>query len=274
MRRSNKDRFHDLIQEEGYLHLLLQRENLANEKKEQLLKMAVNGDPRPNQRKHPLGIVLNNYINSNNTSYDLIFTKKIRELRPDWFITQSDKAKQKKEQLLKMAKNGDPRPNCKKHPLGNLLLNYTSPNNGCYDLVFKKKIMNLRPDWFITQSDKANQKKKQLLEMAKSGKDRPNKEKHPLGKVLGSYIDSNHRSYDLIFTKKIKRIRPDWFVKSSDEKKKQLLKMAKEGKDKSYWKTKLGSALCSYISLKSDCYDPEFDKKIRKLRSDWFRRSK
>ena len=97
-------------------------------KKNLLLKMAKNGEPKPKQKVHPLGSVLGNYICSGSTSYDPIFDKKIRELRPDWFTSQTEISDNKKKQLLEMARNGEPRPVYAKHPLGIILHKYTNKN--------------------------------------------------------------------------------------------------------------------------------------------------
>ena len=120
----------------------------AKIKKEQIIKMAEEGLPRPVYGKHLLAKSLITYIRPNHTAYDSAFTKKIKKLRPDWFVSRSDKAKQKKVQLLKMAQNNEPRPGQKKHPLGADLSRYTSTSNGSFDPAFNKKIRKIRPDWF------------------------------------------------------------------------------------------------------------------------------
>ena len=252
------------------------------QKKQQLLEMARNGEDRPNQKTHPLGHILCQYTSRKSSCYDAKFTEQIKELRPDWFITQSDRSSQKKQQLLEMARNGEPRPNYKTHPLGKVFFDYTSsPKNGCYDAKFTKQIKKLRPDWFITQSDRCNQKKQQLLEMARNGEDRPNQKTHPLGLVLCQYTSSNNRCYDAKFTEQIKKLRPDWFITRSDranQKKQQLLEMARNGEDRPYYRYgghgdkthPLGLVLCQYTSPNNRCYDAKFTKQIKKLRPDWF----
>ena len=78
-------------------------------------------------------------------AYDPIFDQLIREIRPDWF---ENKAQTKKDQLIKMAKNGETKPLQRKHPLGVVLSKYTSRNAESYDPEFAKTIRQLRPDWF------------------------------------------------------------------------------------------------------------------------------
>jgi hypothetical protein len=80
--------------------------------------------------------------------YDAKFHKKMKKLRPDWFLSQSEVADQKKKQLIKMAKNGENRPSHDKTRLGQALSNYTRKSSHVYDPVFDKTIRKLRPDWF------------------------------------------------------------------------------------------------------------------------------
>ena len=234
--------------------------------------MAKNGEPKPKQKVHPLGSVLGNYICSGSTSYDPIFDKKIRELRPDWFTSQTEISDNKKKQLLEKARNGEPRPVYAKHPLGIILHKYTNKNNGSYDPIFDKQIRELRPDWFETKSERTNNKKKQLLEMAKNGEPRPVSEKHILGVPLMCYTNKKNKCYDPIFDKQIRELRPDWFENTTIGKKQQLLEMARNGEPRPVQgKHVLGAVLCNYTRLKSDCYDPIFNKQILELRPDWFK---
>jgi hypothetical protein len=52
-----------------------------------------------------------------------------------------------KQQLLTMARNGEPKPN-KEDQLGVSLANYTDRENECYDPIFDKEIRELAPNWF------------------------------------------------------------------------------------------------------------------------------
>jgi hypothetical protein len=145
------------------------------------------------------------YTNKNNGCYDAEFDTQIRELRPDWF---ENTARINKDELIAMAKRGEDRPNKRKHPLGGALISYISKNSKCYDAEFDAQIRELAPKWF---EDTARINKDELIAMAKRGEDRPNQKKHPLGKVLSSYIDKNGSSYDAEFDTQIRELRPDWF---------------------------------------------------------------
>ena len=112
--------------------------------KKKLLEMASNGEAKPNQRKHKLGTALKSYTSNFSNSYDKAFTEEIKALRPDWF----NKSTENKKQLLEMARNGESRPNQRKHELGVALTNYTRPSSDCCDKEFREELERLRPDWF------------------------------------------------------------------------------------------------------------------------------
>ena len=238
--------------------------DIANNKKQQLLEMARNGEPKPIYGKHKLGIVLSNYINPNSACYDPEFTKQIKELRPDWF---ADTAKENKIELFNIARNGETRPVQKIHKLGIVLCHYTNPNSSSYDPEFDKEIRELRPDWF----DVTKEYKIELLKVARNEETRPIAGKHKLGSALCWYTNPKSKSYDPAFDKEIRKLRPDWFVNTAKENKIELLKVARNEETRPIArKHKLGSALCWYTNPKSESYDPVFDKEIRELRPDWF----
>jgi hypothetical protein len=243
----------------------------AGEKKNAILAMAKRGESRPN-RKHPLGIVLNNYMNSSIRGYDSDFDKKIRKLRPDWFVSSTD---ENKTLLLEMAESGKPKPKCGRNPLGGRLWGYTHSSRKSYDPDFDKRVRILRPDWFAKSSF---ENKDKILEMAKAKCSKPHYKKHPLGKALVCYTNSKSDCFDPDFDKKVRKLRPDWFVtqyNKASKKKQQLLKMAKNGEERpNQKKHKLGAVLGNYTKMKNGSYDLDFDKEIRALRPDWFTRSR
>ena len=255
--------------------------NTVDENKCQLLEMAKNREPKPiysanKNKRHPLAQSLMDYTSPKRSSYDSEFDKEIRALRPDWFITQHHICKQKKQQLLDMARNGEPKPlqsRKNKHTLSGVLGAYTSKNRKHYDPEFDKEIRTLRPDWFIGQSDLANERKNQLLQMAKNGDSKPFPEVHPLGDALKRYILESSKVYDAEFDKKIRALRPDWFLSEFEIKKQYLLSIAKSGETLNK-NDCLRSFLFNACNHKHKCYDPEFEKQIRDLRPDWFNKPK
>ena len=138
-----------------------------------------------------------------------------------------------KQLLLKMAEKGEPRP-YHKSLLGTALNRYANKGLSCYDPAFAKKIRKVAPHWFISKSEVAKQKKNSLLEMAGKNEKRPSRNR-PLGQPLCDYTNPASSSFDSDFTKKIKRIAPQWFVCNFDvckQRKKELLKMAQKGSQK------------------------------------------
>jgi len=233
--------------------------DIAAGKKQQLLEMARQGEPRPNC-KHPLSRRLNDYTTPNGGSYDLKFKKSIIKLAPHWF--KGFNAAENKKQLIKMAKQGKDKPYFKEY-LGRALNSYIFR-----DSEFKKLIKKLAPHWF---ANTVAENKKQLIKMAKQGQNKP-KQNCILGTALKHYVDVNGKSYDSKFKKLIKKLAPHWFANTATENKKQLIIMAKQGEPKPIrGKHFLAKVMGHYISANGSSYDPDFDKQIRKLAPHWFK---
>jgi hypothetical protein len=177
----------------------------AAENKAALLEMARSGELRPHSQKHPLGPRLCSYTTKTSSSYDPEFDKEIRRLSPHWFV---DTAAENKLKFLEMARNGEPRPHHKNHPLGQSFNSYIKKSHDCYDPEFDKEIRRLAPHWFV---DTAAEKKMKLLEMARNGEPRPHRNKHPLGPSFNGYIGKTKGTYDPDFDQEIRRLAPHWF---------------------------------------------------------------
>jgi predicted house-cleaning noncanonical NTP pyrophosphatase (MazG superfamily) len=126
----------------------LGKEQISYQKKQRLIKLAKSGSKRPN-KKTKEGQLLINYTCKKSGSYCRNFDKNIRKLRPDWFISRTQIANKKKQDLIKMANRGKDRP-IQKTEYGSALTNYTCKFSGCYCPTFDKTIRKLRPDWFGT----------------------------------------------------------------------------------------------------------------------------
>jgi hypothetical protein len=159
-----------------------ERPETPDQKKRRLLELAESGAERPS-KKEGIGLALKRYCCTN--SYDADFHKELRTLRPDWFDADGallpavlPSTAMTKEELLKLAESGAPRPNSnawlkyQKNPirtngleeainaeeiygaameeqrLGRALINYTNKSRKTYDADFDAKIRALRPDWF------------------------------------------------------------------------------------------------------------------------------
>jgi hypothetical protein len=115
-----------------------------------------------------------------------------------------------KRNLIEMAKNDEKRPT-QKTKLGRALSEYTKRSSRSFDANFYKEISELRPDWFVSQTEAANQKKQELIRMANSGEKRPSYERTKLGQALSNYTRKSSPVYDADFDTLIRRLRPDWF---------------------------------------------------------------
>ena len=236
----------------------------VNSKKQTLLEMARRGEPRP-LFETSLGRALLLY-----TRKDPKFNKDIKKVRPDWLVTQTEQTAQNKQALIKMARKGEPKPHFKTH-LGYKLFLYTRKSSASYDPKFDKEIRQIRKDWLITPTEKVNENKKLLLEMARRGETKPER-KYPLGRAFSRYTIKSSYSYDPKFTRDIRKIRPDWLLSNPEKtnhRKKLLLQMARNGKPRPTQKTSLGGSFCQYTRKSSASYDPKFTKDIRKIRPDW-----
>lgn len=243
----------------------------SDHNKQLLLDFASKGGPRPRQNTK-LGQHLANYARKGSSAYDPSFAKKIKNLRPDWFVKKSSL---KRQQLLEMARKKLPKPDHNTQ-LGKALKKYTLKTSGGYNAAFDDKIRKLAPHWFTSRCDAVNDKKRQLLEMASKKLPRPS-QKTQLGRALSKYAWSKSESYDPVFHKKIRKLAPHWFVsrcEAVNKKKQQLLEMARKKLPRPNRKTQLGAALVNYCCLKSVSYDPVFAATIRKLAPHWFIKSK
>jgi hypothetical protein len=120
----------------------------AVRKKQTLREMAARGEPRPSQ-KTKIGMALSQYTSPSNTAYDKAFHEEMKGIRPDWFLSQAQNSKRKKDELLRMARAGEPRPSHDKTRLGQALSNYTRTSSAVYDPDFDREIRRIRPDWFV-----------------------------------------------------------------------------------------------------------------------------
>lgn len=240
----------------------------ALSKKELLLKMARNGEPKPNCT-HPLWSAFHCYTTKSQNSYNASFDADIRKIAPHWF---ADSVAINKELLLKMARDGEPK------PTGNLwiiCLSYTTKTRRYYDPHFDKTIKKTAPHWFVNSADERKKnkmtKKEKLIRSAEKGDEKPPKE---LRTVLTSYTCSFTKNYDPIFDKQIRKLAPKWFRESSVQlKKEELIRLAKTGASRPSSRTHpLGCMLIHYTNEKSKCYDSVFDKQIRKLAPHWFKK--
>lgn len=166
---------------------------------------------------------------------------------------------------------GKPKPVGRKNSLANAFYRYINETSRIYDKEFYRKIFELRKDWFFTQKDGSDLKKKKLMEMAINGENKPSRN-IPIGRSLNGYIQKGEPTYDESWSQKIRAARPDWFRKPTSTNKQELLRRAVAGEPKPLFtnEQKLASALQRYTKINSPCYDKAFDTDMRKVRPDWF----
>jgi hypothetical protein len=168
-----------------------------------LFQMAERGEDRPRQRSK-IGKYLCIKTHPSNRGFDPEFNKKIRENAPSWF--ESPKERFMRE-IFKIANTkGSVRPGQRNHALGEKLQYWLWK-----DHEFKKKIHELRPDWFADwRSINSKESKTKLIKMAKRLRVRPTKRSSTLMSKFFDYTRPKSDSYDPDFVKKIKEINPNW----------------------------------------------------------------
>lgn len=240
-------------------------------KKELLLKMAQNGEPRP-QCRSSLGIALSCYTKESSDDRHAGYRDQLIATGCDWFINSVVKTKQ---QLLKMAQNGEAKPH-HKTLLGKALCRYTTKSPQ-HDPVFKEKLIKTGCGWFENSISynpaprDVEENKKQLLKMAQNGEPRPT-QKTWQGRALSEYTRKNSIHYP-IFKEQLIKTGCDWFKKSAKSariKKQQLLELAQKGEPKPLSNTLLGRALRNYTNKNSSSYDAEFNEQIKNIVPEWF----
>jgi len=220
------------------------------------------GCERPNSKTTRLGRALLIYTSKNRSSYDAKFDAEIREKQPQWFI---DTAAENKKELLEMPA-GCKRPNSNQERPGKVLNNYIHIGGSSYDPVFDRAIREKQPQWFI---DTASENKKKLLALP-TGYKKPIS-KDFLGQILNRYTTRKSSSYDAEFDTEIRKKQLRWFADTVADNKEQLLGLPMDWKRPNKRKSHLGKVLGAYTCKSHGCYDPEFDRAIRKRHPQWFK---
>jgi superfamily II DNA or RNA helicase len=174
-----------------------------------------------------------------------------------------------------LIKKWDKRPNMESEDLeekrlGSALTTYISKKSRSYDSQFDSEIRLLHPDWFVDTAAINKEFIKKLNEKPSRTSNNPTMRK--LAGVLHNYIYLSGECYDPEFDKEIRILKPDWFVDTAAINKDLIKKLDQRpsGNSKNMEEKRLGGALCRYTGKTSYCYDPEFDKEIRRLKPDWF----
>lgn len=186
---------------------------MTKEIKNELLLLARSGAKKPalqKERKYEnkLANSLKRYMNKNSPYYDPQFEKDILEANPTWTLRKN--TKQLKDELLKMAKAGEPKPKRKTKNSDTLIrLKKRDPK-------FAKEIEKANPAW--ANKITAEQKKQLLIQRAKDKLPKPkitqkNQREKELALAFRRYVKKGSPSYDIKFVKTIKAIAPAWLSK-------------------------------------------------------------
>ena len=115
-------------------------------------------------------------------------------------------------------------------------------------------------------------KQEYFIGLAKSGAQKP-RGNNNLIHSFRNYIYPSCIGYDEDFTNKLKQIAPGWFTTSAQRNKTALLVRAATGGNAPAFKTSQYNRLKAYTNVGSNCYDKEFDDKIKKLAPHWFEKT-
>lgn len=169
---------------------------IVEARKEKFINMAKRGLCKPSVRSK-VGRILRHYLKN-----DLYFRKEI-EKYPEW-ASVFERAKNRRELLIEMAIDNLSKPSVDS-AIGRTLRNCTTRSNKLYRPKFDKIIRRIRPDWFINPNvEKNKQITLGLIQLAKSGGDRPNNDTE-LGLALYNKLRIRGKFYEFI-----KKNRPDW----------------------------------------------------------------
>lgn len=220
--------------------------------KAEILRLAA--DKKQKKPTGELGKLLRELIRTDRG--DVEFSKLIKDKRPDWFV---DKDTLKSEVLRLVALGLDRKQILSR--VGRKFLDYVRNEE------FRKKIKKIRSDFFVTRSDLANEKKKRVLFLARKNI-KPNK--HLLN-CMYQWFGS-----DKEFTEKFNKINPKWYKSKKQRElgikknKEKIIQMAINGKKPSS-KSSLGRLYNNATSRSSKSYDPEFRRRLKEIRKDWFK---
>jgi hypothetical protein len=240
-----------------------------------IIKMAVDGSPRPKQVEGIEGKFLSLLTCEGSNYYDVDIDQTLRTLRPDWFRKPKNQSREMKDELIRMAKAGEPKPSKSRltgtpsnDRLSTAFYHYLNEARGSYDAEFSRLIHELRPDWFWHPSTPV---KNELLALADAGGSPDGLQ----GRRLRVFTQRSSDSFDPEFSQTIRAKRPDWFYDEATRIKLQLLDLASRRAPKPHRVSHpdLYRSLRRYTRA-NEKPDPVFIAKLRKIRPDWLPKQK
>jgi len=169
-------------------------------KGQRLIQMAINDEPKPGWG-HPLHKVLYDYTTPGTDTFNLDVTEQLikkrrRYVDKEWTYKKSKKNRKLRktseiaaEILLEMAKLGYPRPHSRTY-WGSIFAHLICESSPLYNEDFKVAVTKANSVWVIGRTPvKSDRNKKALIEIAKAGGPRPDKNSY-LGRSLASYMNN------------------------------------------------------------------------------------
>jgi predicted helicase len=221
---SDSAAFSDAVKEKIRAKMMRPFAMNVGDKKKRLLTMAIAGDPRPTERSKTqveasLGKALTNYSTKGGRAYDESFIIKLKKVAPFWF-RNINRSKDKKDELITMARSGEPRPSqvskdLNKRSLGKALVRFSCESSVSFDPEFSAAVRGIAPHWFTDPSDS---KKNEIIALAKAGSKRPSKDsknihERSLGAALSNYINKTKSDKHDVFKDFLRKTCPHWFKK-------------------------------------------------------------
>jgi len=230
------------------------RDSEGNKKK--LLEMARNGASRP-KSKTKLGDRLCRY-SSPCSSYDDVFTKELRSIRPDWF-DDTDRGLDNLEVLLSL----DKRPNGRSEDPEEARLGRAIQNMKINRPELFNKLKKAKPHWFIDDQSFANLKVLLLLKERPSAKSK-NPEHARLGEAIMTMKKHRPELYD-----QLTKAKPNWFIDRPQSTLEALLLLKKRPSQgsKDPEEARLARAINNLRH-----HRPELFEKLVKAKPHWFKR--
>lgn len=239
------------------------QEERVKKNKKMFLEMAARGEKRPNKRKDPKGAIFSSYVCPSQPTFDKKFRDQIKKINPEWIEKKSDI---KKNQLLRLAKKRKSRPNWNT-PLGKFFADciYRKDRKG-FDKNLYEKLKKVRPNWFVSQHQLCEKKRQEILKLAKNKK-LSKKDIQKKIKTFVNYIQGKTRN-DKDFVRKLKKIRPEFFVTRSQiakQRKKEFFLLV-EKNIRPNWMKKHRNRFHAWMRT-----DKNFRNKFLKLKPSWYK---
>lgn len=233
--------------------------------KKTLIKLIKAKKPKPNFKTKE-GSAFADFTNPKRKSFDPKFYLFVKKNAPDWLESSMTMATKSKQKIIELAKKGlsmnQIKQKIKTFP------NYMR-NNSC-NKKFRQELKRIRPEFFLTRSEIACEKKKKALLFAKN-----NKKPDPV--LLRHVYRWVHK--DDKFREEMIRLSPSWYISKEQTNKKienankEIIKIIMSGAKKPDKKTYIGNRMSALFFTNGKSYNKEIHSLAKKKRPEWFRKN-